>query len=180
VARRARQDNYTDAGFVGFTAHMSNAVWSAIRRAKDSMTKSRAAARLSGQRFRRPLARYMQSARRADCAPFPQPTQRYTYLPSAGQVPSRAAVAATGSAGGTATAQRQMATSGQRRCVRDHRGGGGGGGTARSNGGNAVDPRATSRSRAAYASPPQAAQQARTTPRGQRTTSPRRRWASVH
>jgi penicillin-binding protein 1A len=141
-------DNYTDAWFVGFTAHMSTAVWLGYPKSKIPMTNVEGVGQVSGPTIPATLWHdYMQAATQGDCAPFPQPTQSITYLPFSGRYEAGGGgnygYSGNGSGSGNGGGAPQR-----------HGGGGGGGGTA-GNGGNSVGPQGYKQNPGAYASPPQ-------------------------
>jgi penicillin-binding protein 1A len=148
-------DNYTDAWFVGFTAHMSTAVWLGYPKSKIPMYNVEGVGQVSGPTIPATLWHdYMQNATQGDCAPFPQPTQPIQYLPFSGKYEaggSGSALTGSGSGYGNGYGNGFGNGGGAPR----HRGGVGGGNGTAGNGGNAVGPQGYQQNPGAYAGPPQ-------------------------
>jgi penicillin-binding protein 1A len=95
-------DNNTDAWFVGFTAHLSTAVWIGYPKAKIPMNDVQGIT-VQGPTFPATIWHdYMQVATAGDCPAFPAPTQPIVYQPFSGQYQSGQGSSGNGSQSGFA------------------------------------------------------------------------------
>jgi penicillin-binding protein 1A len=152
-------DNYTDAWFVGFTAHMSTAVWLGYPKSKIPMLNVEGVGQVSGPTIPSTLWHdYMQTATQGDCAAFPQPTQPVSYLPFSGKYEAGGS-GSTGFSNGSGNGFGNGGGAPNAGGGSGRGGGGGGGGNGtggNGTGGNAVGPQGYQQNPGAYAAPPQA------------------------
>ena len=155
-------DNYTDAWFVGFTAHMSTAVWMGYPKSKIPMYNVEGVGQVSGPTIPATLWHdYMQAATQGDCAPFPQPSQPIQYLPFSGRYEaggSGSTGSFSGSGNGAGNGNGNGSNGGPTHGNGNGNGGAanGGGNQTAGNGGSAVGPQGYKQNPGAYAGPPQA------------------------